>query len=118
MLTIISATTSTTMMLTTAGTTAYPCNPDHATWDDSYDDSYGTCSGYLANGWCTPDGQLGPKWSFEAGDSFESFAKGGFHAGNCPECGCKDISAPAGNHLFLSKMHPNLKLSFNYCPFG
>ena len=103
MLTNLSATTPTITVAITPGSTAYPCNPDHINWDDSYDDGTGTCSAYLANEWCTPDGKYGANWNFESADSFESYAKDGFHAGNCPECGCKDLTAPAGNHFFLSR---------------
>ena len=74
---------------TTAAPWAYSCNPDHATWVD--DDGTGTCSKYLENEWCTRDGKFGAEWNATEFGTFESYTKGGFHAGNCPECGCKNV---------------------------
>ena len=72
----------------------YPCNPEAAVWMDPYEQ---TCSSYLLNKLCTPDGEVGSDF---APREFVDYADADlFHAGHCPECGCTDDTASCSLQL-------------------
>ena len=93
-------------MLTNLLALTAPCNPNSATWMDT---GTVTCAQYELFGFCLRDGKANPLyWGVElshnpfgdigkTGGPWETRGIDGFHAGNCPECGC----TPQGNHVII-----------------